>query len=73
MTFERQQLKNDRCLGRMDDLNVIEMRKSKHIFLVGSQTTMNFLWTLLSNMLEQEIWVSDEILQEYGLVVYYSK
>ena len=72
MVTERQLLKGDRCIGK-HDVSLINLIKSEHVFFVGSQFLMDFVLALLS-MFEKglSIWVSEESVEEYNLVTYYS-
>ena len=72
MVPERQLLKRDRCFVKRD-FSLLNLIKSPHVFFVCSQTIMDFILVLIS-MLEKgtSLWISEEIVQQYNLVLYYT-
>ena len=73
MVAERQLLQNDRCLLKRDP-NLLKLMKSEHVYLVASQTLASFLLAFMSMFMKGErIWVSEQVIEEYNLVLYYTE
>ena len=73
MVAEQQLLQNDRCLLKRDP-NLLKLMKSEHVYLVASQILTSFILAFLSIFVKGErIWLSEQIIQEYNLVLYYTE
>lgn len=72
MVAERQLLQSDRCLLKRDP-SLLKLMKSEHVFLVASQPLTGFLLAFMSMFMKGEsVWLSEQIIQEYNLVLYYT-